>query len=252
VNPISRRQLIRTGAGIAATAAAVPVAASLAERSGILAPDARGIFGPGKALTYGGQRLVTSHSMAREFSRDEISAAFPRKSKQSKEPAWASLKAGGFADWRLKVDGLLDRPAEFSVAQLRDLPARSQITHLACEEGWSYIAEWKGTPLSELLEAVGAKPKARYVLYFSIQKNWWDSLDMAEALHPQTLLAYGMNGAPLPEGHGGPLRMRVPRQLGFKNVKFIDRLTVTDSLKGFGTGKGSPASDGGYSWYGGI
>jgi DMSO/TMAO reductase YedYZ molybdopterin-dependent catalytic subunit len=161
-------------------------------------------------------------------------------------------QAEGFTDWRLAVDGMVSRPTTFTVAQLQSYPSRSQITHLACEEGWSFIAEWTGVPLSHVLDVVGAAPQAKYVVYFSIQPTWWDSVDMADALHPQTLITYGMNGADLPVGHGGPLRVRVPRQLGYKSVKYVTRLTVTDSLKGFGKGMGSYAAERGYSWYNGI
>ena len=166
--------------------------------------------------------------------------------KPPQDEAFKRLQAGGFADWRLAVDGMVARPASFSLAELRSYPSRSQITHLACEEGWSFIAEWIGVPLSHVLNVVGILPQARYVVYFSIERDWWDSVDMADALHPQTLVTYGMNGGELPVGHGGPLRLRVPRQLGYKNVKYITRLTVTDSLKGF------PSPEGGYAWYAGI
>ena len=138
------------------------------------------------------------------------------------------LQAGGFTDWRLTVDGTVANPTTFSLADLRSLPSRSQITMLACEEGWSYIAEWIGTPLSHVLEAAGIHPQAQYVVYRSIEPDWWDSIDMADALHPQTFVTYGMNGGDLPVGNGGPLRLRVPRQLGYKSIKFITHLTVTD------------------------
>jgi DMSO/TMAO reductase YedYZ molybdopterin-dependent catalytic subunit len=147
---------------------------------------------------------------------------------------------------------MVARPASFSIAELKSHPSRSQITHLACEEGWSFIAEWIGVPLAHVLDVVGILPQARYVVYSSIQRGWWDSVDMADALHPQTLVTYGMNGGDLPAGHGGPLRLRVPRQLGYKNVKYITRLTVTDSLRAFGKGLGSAPPEGGYAWYAGI
>ena len=123
-----------------------------------------------------------------------------------------------------------------------------------CEEGWSYIAEWIGVPLTRVLDSVGVLPQARYIVYFSIDTDWWDSIDMADALHPQTFLAYGMNGGELPVGNGGPLRMRVPRQLGYKSVKYITHLTVTDSMKRFGKGLGSASPEGEkpYAWYAGI
>jgi DMSO/TMAO reductase YedYZ molybdopterin-dependent catalytic subunit len=116
-----------------------------------------------------------------------------------------ALHEGAFAGWRLAVDGMVARPASFTVAELKRYPSRSQITHLACEEGWSFIAEWIGVPLFHVLERVGILPHARYVVYFSIQRDWWDSIDMADALHPQTFITYGMNGGDLPVSHGGPI-----------------------------------------------
>jgi DMSO/TMAO reductase YedYZ molybdopterin-dependent catalytic subunit len=162
------------------------------------------------------------------------------------------LQAGRFADWRLAVDGMVARPGSFSLLDLRSVGTRNQITEVACEEGWSYIAEWIGTPLAEVLKTTGILPAARYLAYFSIEKGMWDSIDMADAIHPQTILAWGMNDGDLPVAFGGPLRMRVPRQLGYKSVKFVTRLTATDSLKGFGKGLGSAAPEDGYAWYAGI
>ena len=249
---ISRRKLILSGLAATAGISALAVAARLAQKYGLLPPDHGGIYGLGETLTYASQRLLTRHSLAREFSRSQISNPPFANEMAPLNEAYKRLQAGGFADWRLTVDGMVDRPASFSLDQLKSYPSRSQITHLACEEGWSYIAEWIGVPLSHVLDAVGVQPQARYVAYFSIDPDWWDSLDMADALHPQTFLAYGMNGNELPVGNGGPLRMRVPRQLGYKSVKFITHLTVTDSLKGFGKGLGSASPEGGYAWYAGI
>jgi DMSO/TMAO reductase YedYZ molybdopterin-dependent catalytic subunit len=121
-----------------------------------------------------------------------------------------------------------------------------------CEEGWSYISEWNGVPLSYILDLVGPHPQAKYVVYYSIEPDWWESMDLADAVHPQTLLTYGMNGEDLPVGNGGPLRIRLPRQLGYKSVKFIHHLTVTDNLKKFGKGLGSVSPEEGYAWYAGI
>jgi DMSO/TMAO reductase YedYZ molybdopterin-dependent catalytic subunit len=166
--------------------------------------------------------------------------------------AYKRLQAGGFADWKLSVNGMVAQPASFSLDQLKSFPSHSQITMLQCEEGWSYIAEWIGVPLSRILESVGIHPQARYVVYTSIDPEWWESIDMADAMHPQTFLAYGMNGGELPLGNGGPLRLRVPRQLGYKSVKFVTQLTVTDSMKKFGKGLGSASPEGGYAWYAGI
>ena len=152
----------------------------------------------------------------------------------------------------LAVDGMAARPTTFSLAEIRSFLSSSHITMIGCEEGWTYIAEWGGVPLSYILDRVGALPQVRYVVYRSFQKGWWESIDMADALHPQTLIAYRMNGADLPVPFGGPLRLRLPRQLGYKSVKYITQLTITDSLKPFGKGLGSSAPEGGYAWYAGI
>jgi DMSO/TMAO reductase YedYZ molybdopterin-dependent catalytic subunit len=249
---ISRRKLIWTGLGAAAGVSGLAVAARLAEKYGLVPPDHGGIFGAGETLTYAAQRLLTRHSMAREFSPSQISKRpFPNEMAPPSD-AFKRLQAAGFVDWRLTVTGMVDQPTSFSLAQLKSYPSRSQITMVQCEEGWSYIAEWVGVPLSHVLNLVGVHPQARYVAYFSIDPNWWDSMDMADAMHPQTFLTYGMNGHELPVGHGGPLRMRVPRQLGYKNVKFITHLTVTDSMKKFGKGLGSASPEAGYAWYAGI
>jgi len=242
---LSRRKLITTGVAATAGASGLAVAARFADRYGLIPPDYRGIYGPGETLTYASQRLLTRHSLAREFSRGQISKAPFANGKPPQDENYRRLQAGGFADWRLAIDGMVARPVSLTLADLRSYPSGSQITHLACEEGWSFIAEWIGVPLFQVLNVVGILPQARYVVYFSIQPGWQDSIDMADALHPQTFLTYGMNDGDLPVGHGGPLRLRVPRQLGYKSVKYVTRLTVTDSLKEF-----SP--EGSYAWYAGI
>jgi DMSO/TMAO reductase YedYZ molybdopterin-dependent catalytic subunit len=249
---LSRRKLLTTGIAATAGVAGLGLAARLAQKYGLIPPDHRGLYGLGETLTYASQRLLTSHSLAREFSPSQISKPpFPNEMAPPTDD-FKRLQAAGFADWRLSIDGLVDRPTTFSLAQLKSFPSRRQITMVQCEEGWSYIAEWIGVPLHRVLETVGVQPHARYVVYFSFQPDWWDSIDMADVLHPQTFLAYGMNGGELPVGNGGPLRMRVPRQLGYKSVKFITHLTVTDNLKTFGKGLGSASPEGGYAWYAGI
>jgi len=252
MSDLSRRKWIVTGLAATAGVSGLGVAARIAQKYGLIPPDHGGIYGLGETLTYAAQRLLTKHSLAREFSRSQISNPPFANEMPPLNEAFRHLQAGGFADWRLTVDGMVDRPAAFSLTQLKSYPSRSQITHLACEEGWSYIAEWVGVPLSHILDVVGIRPQARYIVYFSIDPDWWDSIDMADAMHPQTFLAYGLNGNELPVGNGGPLRMRLPRQLGYKNVKFIAHLTATDSMKGFGAGLGSASPDGGYAWYAGI
>ena len=250
MSKLSRRKLITTGLAAAAGVGGLGVAASLAQKYGLVPPDHGGIYGLGETLTYASQRLLTRHSLAREFPSSEISKRPFANEIAPPSEEFKRLQAGGFADWRLRVDGMVARPVSFSLRQLKSYESGSHITMLQCEEGWSYIAEWIGVPLSHVLAVVGTQPKARYVVYFSIEPDWWDSIDMADALHPQTFLAYGINGNVLPVVNGGPLRMRLPRQLGYKSVKFVTRLTVTDSLKGFGKGLGS--SDPDYAWYAGI
>ena len=252
MNKISRRKFVTAGLAATAGVAGVAVAAGLARRYGLVPPDSGGIYGPGETLTYAAQRLLTRHSLAREFPRSMISKTPFANELAPFNDAFKRHQASGFADWRLSIDGMVARPASLSLADLRSFPARSQITEVVCEEGWSYIAEWIGTPLHEILNASGVLPQARYVVYFSIEPDWWESIDMADALHPQTLLTYAMNDGDLPVGFGGPLRLRVPRQLGYKSVKFITRLTATDSLKGFGKGVGGAKAEGGYAWYAGI
>ena len=252
MSKISRRKFVTTGLAAAAGASGLAVAAGLAKRYGLVPPDGGGIYGPGETLTYAAQRLLTTHSLAREFPRSMISKTPFANDVAPYNDAFKGHQASGFADWRLSVDGMVARPASLSLSDLRSFPVRSQITEVVCEEGWSYVAEWIGTPLHEVMNACGVLPQAKYVVYYSIEPDWWESIDMADALHPQTLLTWGMNDGDLPVGFGGPLRLRVPRQLGYKSVKYITRLTFTDSLKGFGKGLGSAAPEAGYAWYAGI
>jgi DMSO/TMAO reductase YedYZ molybdopterin-dependent catalytic subunit len=252
MSAISRRTMITRGLAAAAGLSGLAAAERIADRYGLLPPDHGGIYGPGETLTYAAQRLLTRHSRAREFSRTQISN--PPFANEIAPPGdhFKRLQADGFRDWRRSVDGLVAQPASLSLDDVKRFPVRRQITEIACEEGWSYVAEWVGAPLVDVLHAAGVMPQARYVVYFSIEGSWWESIDMADALHSQTLLAYAMNDGDLPVAFGGPLRLRVPRQLGYKSVKFINRLAVTDSLKRFGKGLGSASPEGGYAWYAGI
>ena len=252
MSQISRRKLITTGLAVAAGTSSVAVAVTLAKRHGLIPPDSGGLYGPGETLTYAAQRLLNSRAMARQFSRSEISKDPFANEVAPLGDEFNRLQAASFADWRLTVDGMAARPTTFSLAEIRGFPTSSQVTMIGCEEGWTYIAEWKGVPLSYILDRVGASPQVRYVVYRSFQTDWWESIDMADALHPQTLVATGMNGAELPVPFGGPLRLRVPRQLGYKNIKYLNHVTLTDSLKPFGKGLGSSAPEAGYAWYAGI
>ena len=249
---MSRRKLIAGGAVAVAGVAGLGAADRIARRYGLIPPDGGTLYGPGETMTYAAQRLLTQHSLAREFPRSMISKTPFRNATLPPNEAYKKHQATGFADWRLTVDGLVAHPTAFSLADLKSLPPHNQITEVACEEGWSYIAEWIGTPLSNVLDQVGVLPQARYAVYFSIEPDWWESVDMADAVHPQTFLTMGMNDGELPMGFGGPLRLRVPRQLGYKSVKYITHITMTDSMKRFGKGLGSASPETGYAWYAGI
>jgi hypothetical protein len=249
---ITRRKLITGGVVAVSGMAGLDAAARIADKYGFLAPDRSGILGVGEALTYGAQRiLMLHHSFAREFDRSQISKIIPVNGEPPKTDAYQRLLANGFADWRLTIDGLVAHPSTFSLAELKRFPSRNQITHQACEEGWSFIAEWSGIPLSYVLHLVGVRPEAKWVVFFTFDDGW-DSIDMPEAFHPQTLLVLGMNGQELPTRHGAPLRVRVPRQLGQKSKKYLTRILVTDTVKTIGKGWGAIDPEFGYSWYMGI
>jgi len=249
---ITRRGLLAGGLGAAAGLTGLAVAGRMARRYGLIPPDCGGVYGPGETLTYAAQRLLTWAGPVRQFPRSMISKRPFANELAPPTAAFKKLEAGGFKDWRLTIDGMVARPATLTLEDVKSLGTASQITEVACEEGWSYIAEWIGTPLVSVLREVGILPQARYLVYLSFEKGWWDSLDRGDALDPHTLLTWGMNDGDLPVGFGGPLRMRVPRQLGYKNIKFIAHLTATDSIKKFGEGLGSASPEGGYAWYAGI
>src|SRR5882757_1781338 len=175
MSAISRRTMIRRGLAAAAGLSGLAAAERIADRYGLVPPDHGGIYGAGETLTYAAQRLLTRRSLAREFSRSQISN--PPFANEIALPSdqFKRLQADGFNDWRLSVEGLVAQPASLSLDDVKRFPVRRQITEIACEEGWSYIAEGIGTPLLDVLHAAGIMPQARYVVYFSIQKGWWDS-----------------------------------------------------------------------------
>jgi DMSO/TMAO reductase YedYZ molybdopterin-dependent catalytic subunit len=246
MNRITRRSLLAGGvtAAVAALSGAVTAAG---RRFGLVPPDAEGVFATGNTLSYGAYRLLGRNALAREFPRSTIAAKPFANEISAPTEAFARHQAEHFANWKLDVRGLVDEPMPLSLDTLRGMEVRSQITAVTCEEGWSYVAEWTGTPLSAVLQACGIRSSARYVVYFAAD-GWHDSIDIDEAMHPQTLMAWGMNGGALPVPFGGPLRMRVPRQLGYKSVKFIDRLLVTDSVSDLQISTGVRS----YAWYSGI
>jgi DMSO/TMAO reductase YedYZ molybdopterin-dependent catalytic subunit len=226
-------------------------------------PQVRDMLGSAEGLTMRVQRfLLSADTLAREFAEADISPDF--RANGTTNPAGAdyrALAATGFADWRLKVGGLVERPTEFSLDDLRTMPARTQITRHDCVEGWSSIGKWTGVQLSRVLDQVGLKPEARYIvstcadeLGRSLDGNnrYYESIDLFDASHPQTILAYQMNDQVLPIAPGAPLRMRVERQLGYKMAKYIMQIDAVDSLATIGRGNGGYWPDRGYDWYAGI
>jgi DMSO/TMAO reductase YedYZ molybdopterin-dependent catalytic subunit len=249
---LTRRTFITAGLSTAAGASGIGAAVYSARRYGLIPPDHSGILGIGETLTYSTQRLLTSrHSLTREFKRSDISKIARVNGPHPTDEHYQGLLADGFKGWRLSVEGLVGRPASLSLEELKRLPAESHITLHACEEGWSYIAEWTGVRLTSVLDLVETRAEARYVVFepfenpsqsTGVVRLLGSSIDMADAVHPQTLLAYSMNGEALPPDHGAPVRLRLGRHLGYKNTKYLSRIIVTDKIdfKGRGT------------WYGGI
>jgi len=252
MNPITRRNLILGGGAAAAGVGGLDAADRLAKRYGLIPPDGSGVYGPGETLTYACQRLLTRNTPAREFSRSMISKNPFANAVAPPNDAFRKLQAGGFRDWRLVVDGTVAHSMSFSLVDLKGLGLHSQITEVACEEGWSYIAEWIGTPLSGVLREAGVLPQTQYVVYSSTEEGMWESIDMQDASDPHTLLAMGMNDGNLPVGFGGPLRLRLQRQLGYKSVKYVNHITATDDIKKFGKRLGSVSPEYGYAWYAGM
>jgi len=226
-------------------------------------PQAIGFLQSAEGLTRRAQRLVTDRkALAREFTAADISPDFrPNGSVDPTDPEYVALKEKGFADYRLVVDGLVERPLSLSLADLRALPSRTQITRHDCVEGWSSIGKWTGARLGPLLDQAKLKPGARYIVFHcgdTLEQTldgsgqYYESIDLIDAYHPQTILAYAMNDRPLPVPHGAPLRLRVERQLGYKHAKYIMRVEAVNDLGHLGRGKGGFWEDRGYEWYAGI
>jgi len=212
-----------------------------------------------EALSKRVQRAITGQALAPEFTEADLSPDFRSNGTHDPDdPEYQKLAATGFTDWRLEVGGLVERPMSLSLAELRALPSRTQITRHDCVEGWSCIGKWKGAPLSALLERVGLRPQARYVVFYCADPmdptgaKYYESIDFDDAYHPQTILAYEMNDRTLPVPYGAPLRLRVERQLGYKMAKYIMRIELVDSFAEIGDGRGGYWEDQGYEWYAGI
>jgi DMSO/TMAO reductase YedYZ molybdopterin-dependent catalytic subunit len=249
----SRRRLLRgamAGAGVGLLAGCD----ALSKREGFV--DVLGLAEP---LSQRVQRLLTGDRLAAEFPQSMISPVFrPNGSTNPKTPEYLAIKADGFRSYRLQVRGMVERPLEFSLDALRVLPMRTQVTRHDCVEGWSVIGQWTGVPLAHLLDLARPKPGARHVVFHCFDdisgdgSRYYESVDLLDAYHPQTIAAYSLNGAPVPIANGAPVRMRIERKLGYKQPKYLHTIEVVDGYAGFGRGKGGYWEDLGYDWYGGI
>lgn len=222
-------------------------------------PEARRILFMGEDMQRGLHRALTDRAaLAPEYRPDQMSPIFRSNGTANPNtPAYNALAAGRFAEWRLEVGGLVNRPLRLSLADLGALPNRTQITRHDCVEGWSAIGQWTGPTLGSVLKAAGMRPSARYVLFTCADlyggAPYYESIDMIDAFHPQTILATGMNGRALDVPHGAPCRLRVERQLGYKHAKYLMRVEAVDSLSRFGKGRGGYWEDNvDYDWYAGI
>jgi DMSO/TMAO reductase YedYZ molybdopterin-dependent catalytic subunit len=221
------------------------------------------ILGSVEHLTERAQHLFAGpRDLAPEFTKADIAPSFRANGTLDPgTPEYAAHATKNFADWRIAVDGLVEHPLILSMVDLRALPSRTQITRHDCVEGWSCIGEWTGTPLKIVLAAAEPKPSARYAMFYCADPMtaegdpdhlYYESLDLAEAVHPQTILAYEMNGAPLAIEHGAPVRLRAERQLGYKQPKYIQGIELVEDFSKIRGGKGGYWEDLGYTWYGGI
>jgi DMSO/TMAO reductase YedYZ molybdopterin-dependent catalytic subunit len=222
-----------------------------------------GLLAKVEDLTHSAQHLFAGpHALAPEYTKADIAPVFRANGTLDPgTPEYGAHVASGFAHWRVTVTGLVNRPLSLSMDDIRKLPSRTQITRHDCVEGWSCIGEWTGAPLALVLAAASPKAAARYAVFYCADPmtvegdpdhNYYESLELSEAMHPQTILAYQMNGAALKVEHGAPVRLRAERQLGYKQPKYVQRIELVDDLKSIQGGKGGYWEDQGYTWYGGI
>ena len=257
---LTRRRLL---AGLSSSAAALTLAGCNQIDDLGETPWFRRIIDLDDDINLAVQRFLTSPTtLAREFSEADISPAFRANGSTDPDDAdYRALAANGFADWRLKVGGLVENPAEFSLTDLRAMPARTQITRHDCVEGWSCIGKWTGPQLAGVLDRVKLKPEARYIMFTCADElektldgsgRYYETVDLEDAYHPQTILAYEMNGETLTVPHGAPLRVRLERHLGYKMAKYIMRIDAVADFKDQGRGQGGFWEDRGYDWFAGI
>ena len=252
-NAMKRRQFLKGTLG-AASLVALAGCDNLTQTSWF-----PGILHKAERLTDVVQRAITpAGALAKEYAETEISAVFPANG--NTDPGtheYAVAAETDFRDWTVTVDGLVKTPTQFSLAAIKDMPSRSQITRHDCVEGWSAIGKWTGVPLADLLRKAEPLPNARFAVFHCADVDdegiaYYESMAVADCYHPQTILAYELNGAPLDIPHGAPLRLRFERQLGYKHAKYVRRIELVESLTGIGGGKGGYWEDQGYEWYAGI
>jgi DMSO/TMAO reductase YedYZ molybdopterin-dependent catalytic subunit len=250
-----RRGLLRSAFALAAGA---PLAGCDALSTNETALDVLRSVDP---LTMAVHRAIGRRAMAQEFTPADIAPTF--RANGTTRPtgeAYAALVRNGFADWRLKVDGLVANPLQFTLAEVRAMPSRTQITRHDCVEGWSCIGQWTGVRLSHLLRLAQPRPEARFVVFHCLDRMdeadedtlYYESIDLDDALHEQTILAWDLNGRPVPVENGAPVRVRVERQLGYKHPKYLHRVELVEDFAAIGAGRGGYWEDQGYNWYGGI
>jgi DMSO/TMAO reductase YedYZ molybdopterin-dependent catalytic subunit len=255
---LDRRGFLTRGLAVASTVLLGGCDGELSEQ-----PWVKRILDSAETLTRVTQRaLIPAGALAREYSEADISKDFKANGSTGvDDDTYRALAANRFADWKLKVDGLVDAPLELTLAELRAMPSRTQITRHDCVEGWSSIGKWTGVPLKALLDKAGLKPSARYIVFYCADDlaetgdddgKYYESVGLEDAFHPQTILAYDMNGTPLPIPHGAPLRLRVERQLGYKMAKYVMRIEAVEEIAGIRGGRGGFWEDRGYEWYAGI
>jgi DMSO/TMAO reductase YedYZ molybdopterin-dependent catalytic subunit len=259
---MTRKLITRRGLLTTAAMAAVGGVSYAAYRS-LIAPNALRILESAEYVTLKSQRLILSgQPLAREFSPEDMSPSFKANGTTNPDnPAYNALVQDNFSNWRLTIDGLVANPVSLSLADLKRQPQRTQITRHDCVEGWSAIGKWTGVPLAHLLQNAGIADTARFVFFHCADDyyeaadgsaRYYESIDLFDAFHPQTILAHTMNDNALSVAHGAPLRLRVERQLGYKHAKYVMRIEVTDRLDKIGKGKGGFWPDRGYEWCAGI
>jgi DMSO/TMAO reductase YedYZ molybdopterin-dependent catalytic subunit len=250
---MSRRGLLTTG--VASAGSALLGGCNLLDEG----PSMQPLLDFGQMLSYQAHRLILAgQPLVREYKPTEVSPDFPPNGTEMPGGfGYFEMMISQFANFRLRVDGLVRHSLSLSLKEIKELPARTQVTQHNCDEGWTAIGQWTGVPLAELLKKAELAPEARYIVFHCLDEMargqfYYESIDLFDAFHPQTILAYGMNGKDLPVPHGAPLRLRVERHVGYKHAKFIGRVEAVARLDRIGRGKGGFWEDRGYQWYGGV